>query len=133
MNVYQWAAIAVVIIYIAIIAAAIYLFVLIIKALRKYNNSKEVREEKRVVRKSLSEALRENRIRCKMTQEFVSETLGVSRQAVSKWENGTSDPSTSNLIALANLYGISAEDLLKSIDNGSRQKKSKDVSKEESE
>lgn len=132
MNVYQWAAVAIVIIYIAIIAAAIYLFVLIIKALRKYNNSKEVREEKRVVRKSLSEALRENRIRCKMTQEFVSETLGVSRQAVSKWENGTSDPSTSNLIALANLYGISAEELLKSIDNGSRQKKSKDASKEES-
>lgn len=47
-----------------------------------------------------------------MTQEFVAESLGVSRQAVSKWENGTSDPSTSNLIALAKLYGVSVEELL---------------------
>ena len=47
-----------------------------------------------------------------MTQEFVAEALGVSRQAVSKWENGTSDPSTSNLCALAKLYGIPVEELL---------------------
>ena len=44
-----------------------------------------------------------------MTQEFVAETIGVSRQAVSKWENGTSDPSTSNLFALAKLYGVPAQ------------------------
>ena len=52
---------------------------------------------------------------CKMTQEFVAETLGVSRQAVSKWENGTSDPSTSNLLALAKLYGVSVEEILNKI------------------
>jgi transcriptional regulator with XRE-family HTH domain len=51
-----------------------------------------------------------------MTQEFVAETLGVSRQAVSKWESGISDPSTSNLVAIAKLYGISAEDLLKEVE-----------------
>lgn len=84
------------------------------QALKKYIGSKEVRQEKKVIRKSLGEVLRENRLRCKMTQEFVSETLGVSRQAVSKWENGTSDPSTSNLIAIAKLYGVSSEELLKS-------------------
>ena len=80
----------------------------------KYNkdNSKEVREEKKAVAKSLGEALKENRIRCQMTQEFVAETLGVSRQSVSKWENGSSDPNTSNLIALAKLYKISPEELL---------------------
>lgn len=50
-----------------------------------------------------------------MTQEFVAEHLGVSRQAVSKWENGTSDPSTSNLLALAKLYGVSAQELLQQI------------------
>ena len=104
-----------VIFWIAIIAAVIYLFVLIIKALKKYINSKEVRKEKKLIRKSLGEVLKENRIRCKMTQEFVSETLGVSRQAVSKWENGTSDPSTSNLIALAKLYNVSSEELLQSV------------------
>lgn len=48
-----------------------------------------------------------------MTQEFVAEAIGVSRQAVSKWENGSSDPSTSNLIALAKLFNVSPEDLIK--------------------
>ena len=104
-----------VVFWIAVISAVIYLFVLIIKALKKYINSKEVRKEKKLIRKSLGEVLKENRIRCKMTQEFVSETLGVSRQAVSKWENGTSDPSTSNLIALAKLYNVSSEELLQSV------------------
>ena len=56
--------------------------------------------------------LKEERLRCQMTQEFVAESLGVSRQAVSKWESSASDPSTSNLMALAKLYGISAEELL---------------------
>lgn len=48
-----------------------------------------------------------------MTQEFVAETLGVSRQAVSKWETGVSDPSTTNLMALAKLFGVTAEEILK--------------------
>ena len=37
----------------------------------------------------------------------------VLAEAVSKWESGASDPSTSNLLALAKLYGVSAEDLLR--------------------
>lgn len=98
--------------WIAVSAGIVYLFILIVKALKKYVNSKEVREEKKAVAKSLGEALKENRIRCQMTQEFVAETLGVSRQSVSKWENGSSDPNTSNLIALSKLYKISAEELL---------------------
>lgn len=48
-----------------------------------------------------------------MTQEFVAERLGVSRQAVSKWERGTADPSTTNQAALAKLFGAAPEDLLK--------------------
>ena len=98
--------------WIAVSAGIVYLIILIVKALKKYVNSKDVREEKKAVAKSLGEALRENRIRCQMTQEFVAETLGVSRQSVSKWENGSSDPNTSNLIALAKLYKISPEELL---------------------
>ena len=93
----------------------IFLFVLLVKALRKYLNSGKVTPETVAVRKSLGEALKEHRTKCKMTQEFVAEQLGVSRQAVSKWENGTSDPSTANLLALSKLYGISAEELLKQI------------------
>ena len=98
--------------WIAVSAGIVYLFILIVKALKKYVNSQEVREEKKAVAKSLGEALKENRIRCQMTQEFVAETLGVSRQSVSKWENGSSDPNTSNLIALSKLYKISPEELL---------------------
>ena len=93
----------------------IYLFVLAAKALKKYIKSGDIRKEKAASAKSLGEALKDHRIRCKMTQEFVAEHLGVSRQAVSKWESGASDPSTSNLLALAKLYGINAEDLLRSI------------------
>lgn len=99
----------------AALIAVVYLFILVVKALRKYIGSKDVREEKKEMRCSLGEVLRAERTRCKMTQEFVAESLGVSRQAVSKWENGNADPSTSNLLALAKLYGVSAEALLKQV------------------
>lgn len=98
------------------VCVTVYLIVLLIRALRKYLKSNEVRKQNAELFKSLGEILKEHRLRCHMTQEFVAEHLGVSRQAVSKWENGTSDPSTSNLLALAKLYGISAEELLKSIE-----------------
>lgn len=90
-------------------------FVLIIKAALKYLKSKEVRAEKAQTKKTLGEVLLAHRTYCKMTQEFVAEAIGVSRQAVSKWENGTVDPSTANLIALAKLYGISADELIKEV------------------
>lgn len=121
---YQIAAILYMLVMAVVIGVAIYLLVLIIKALKKYINSKEIREEKRVIKRSLGEELKENRLRCKMTQEFVAEALGVSRQAVSKWENGVVDPSTSNLLALAKLYGISAEELLQNVSGGKAKKES---------
>lgn len=105
-----------VVLYIIILAIFLGLLILIFRCLLKYLKSTDVRHEKAIIRKSLGEVLKENRIRCKMTQEFVSESIGVNRQAVSKWENGASDPSTSNLLALAKLYGISAEDLLKEVE-----------------
>lgn len=105
----------IILINLCIYGGMIYLFILLIKALRKYLNSGKVTQETIAVRRSLGEALKAHRTRCKMTQEFVAEHLGVSRQAVSKWENGTSDPSTSNLLALAKLFGVSAEELLKEV------------------
>ena len=83
------------------------LLILLYKALRKYLSSGPQRQESQILRRSLGEVLKEHRTRCSMTQEFVAESLNVSRQAVSKWENGTADPSTSNLLKLAKLYGIS--------------------------
>ena len=49
------------------------------------------------------------------SQEELAERLDISRQSVSKWETGTSDPSTSNLIALAKLFKISPEELLSEV------------------
>ena len=91
------------------------LLILVFKALRKYVNSEPQRQESEILRRSLGEVLKDHRMRCSMTQEFVAEALGVSRQAVSKWENGTADPSTSNLLKLAKLYGISPEDLIRAV------------------
>ena len=96
-------------------ALFVYLLILAVQALRKYIKSGPARKEAKTVRTTLGEMLRENRVRCKMSQEFVAEAVGVSRQAVSKWENGISDPSTSNLIALAKLYGLSAEEFLEGL------------------
>ena len=98
-----------ILVFAALVAAVIYLFVLIVRALKKYIGSKEMREEKQAVKRTLGETLKAHRTRCQMTQEFEAEALGVSRQTVSKWENGSADPSTTNLLALAKLYGVTAE------------------------
>ena len=105
--------IAMIILVVVTIAIVVLIIYLLIKALRKYLKSEPVRKEKIANAKSLGEVLKQHRVDCKMTQEFVAETLGVSRQAVSKWESGVSDPSTTNLMALAKLFGVEAEDLLK--------------------
>ena len=65
---------------------------------------------------SFSENLKQIRKENHLSQEELAELLDVSRQAVSKWENGASDPSTSNLIALAKLFKISPEELLQDIE-----------------
>lgn len=93
----------------------IYVVYLLIVALRKYIKSEPVRKEKEEYSKKLGGVIKKHRMECQMTQEFVAETLGVSRQAVSKWENGSSDPSTTNLIALASLFDITPEEMLKEI------------------
>ena len=64
---------------------------------------------------SLGEVIKRFRRQGIMTQEFVAESLGVTRQAVSKWESGASDPSTTNLMALAKLFGVTAEEILKEV------------------
>ena len=91
------------------------LLILVFRALHKYLDNGPQRKEEEILRRSLGEVLKDHRTRCSMTQEFVAESLGVSRQAVSKWENGTADPSTSNLLKLARLYGISPEDLIRAV------------------
>ena len=48
-----------------------------------------------------------------LSQEALAEKLGISRQAVSKWERAEASPDTDNLIALAKLYHVSLDELLK--------------------
>lgn len=57
----------------------------------------------------LQEKLNILRKQHKLTQMELAHELEVSRQAISKWEQGTALPSTENLIRLAELYGVSVE------------------------
>ena len=61
---------------------------------------------------SIASRLAELRQEQGLSQEALAERLGVSRQAVSKWERGESSPDTDNLIALAELYGLSLDALV---------------------
>ncbi len=47
-----------------------------------------------------------------MTQQELSEKLGISRQAISRWERMTSTPATENLISIGKLFGVSVNSLI---------------------
>ncbi len=59
----------------------------------------------------LGEKIRDLRIGQGLSQEALAAHLGVSRQAVSKWEKNLSYPDTENLLALAALFGVSSDEL----------------------
>lgn len=48
-----------------------------------------------------------------MSQEILADKLGISRQAVSKWERAEAAPDLDNLLALSDIYGITLDELLK--------------------
>lgn len=56
-----------------------------------------------------------------LSQEALAEALGVSRQAVQKWETGASSPDTGNLIALSDYLGVTLDSLLKDAPEQPRQ------------
>lgn len=60
----------------------------------------------------LCEKLYELRRAAGLSQEELAERLNVSRQAVSKWENGAAQPELSKLVELSRLYGVSVDELL---------------------
>lgn len=63
---------------------------------------------------SLGERMKEQRKNAGLSQEKVAELVGVSRQAVTKWETGQSAPSTENLFKLAEIFGTTVDILLTS-------------------
>ncbi len=91
--------------------------VLVVLAIRWFirQEREAKRPELKAERASLGEVIRARREACGMTQELVAQKLGVSRQAVGKWESGKSEPSTTNLMALAELFGTDAAELLREV------------------
>ncbi|MCQ2547406.1 MAG: helix-turn-helix domain-containing protein [Clostridia bacterium] len=79
---------------------------------------------------NIGEIIKKHRIEQHMTQDFVAEQLEVSRQAVSKWEQGISTPSTSNIIALAKLFNVPAEEFIRE-DISKRENDTKALSEKE--
>ena len=76
------------------------------------------------------------------SQEELAAKLGLSRQAISKWERAEASPDTDNLICLAKLYGVSLDELLKNDDDvetivkeqmNSNEEKSNEISAEQKE
>lgn len=61
---------------------------------------------------SLGENLQRLRKEGGLSQEDVAQKLFVSRQSVSKWENGNAEPGVENLKALAKLYGVTLDELM---------------------
>ncbi|MBQ2708028.1 MAG: helix-turn-helix transcriptional regulator [Clostridia bacterium] len=99
---------------IAVIAAFIAAVVVLIVLLVRRSNRQTAASAPEPPKRPLSEILREHRTRAGMTQEYVAEALGISRQAVSKWEAGASEPTAANLAALAALYGVPEGELMRS-------------------
>lgn len=91
--------------------------VLVVLAIRWFirQEREAKRPELKAERASLGEVIRAHREACGMTQELVAQKLSVSRQAVGKWESGKSEPSTTNLMAIAELLGTDAAELLREV------------------
>lgn len=60
-----------------------------------------------------------------LSQEQLAEKIGVSRQAISKWERGEATPDSDNLICLAKIYNISLDELISSKENNNMNEESK--------
>ena len=60
----------------------------------------------------LSQKIYELRTGSGLSQLDLAEKLGVSRQSVSKWETGQAVPDLDKLIRLADLFGISVDELV---------------------
>ena len=61
---------------------------------------------------TLEEQFKHYRKQAGLSQKKMAEKIGVSRQAITKWENGTGTPDIANLMAIADLFQISLDELL---------------------
>ncbi|AVQ96568.1 XRE family transcriptional regulator [Ethanoligenens harbinense] len=70
-------------------------------------------DKREVIQMEFSERLQALRKQAGLSQEKLAEACGVSRQAVSKWEAGQSQPDMDKLVLLSKLFGISLDELVK--------------------
>ena len=54
----------------------------------------------------IGEKIKNKRRELNLTQEYLAKELNISRQAVSKWEKGISEPSMDNLVKLSEIFGV---------------------------
>ena len=79
----------------------------------------ESKKDKEIVDMTFAENLKMLRKQAGMSQEQLAEKLGVSRQAITKWETGVGIPDIENIMAISTLFNISIDDLL-SNESGSK-------------
>lgn len=65
----------------------------------------------------LGQRIKEEREKRQWTQDYLAETLNVSRQTISKWEVGSTYPDIDRLLQISNLFGITLDSLIKGDDS----------------
>ncbi len=74
-----------------------------------------------------NEKLKELRIKSKLTQEELAEQLHISRQSISKWEQGINEPNIEMLKKLSDIFGVTLNELLDTEDKIEMTKKEKSM------
>ncbi len=64
-----------------------------------------------VIYMTINEKIKELRKKSNLTQESLAAALNIAYQSVSKWENGTASPDISHLVPLANIFGVTLDEL----------------------
>ena len=77
---------------------------------------------------TLAERIFSQRTQMGLSQEELAEQLGVSRQSVSKWETGQSVPDLDKLIKLADLFGVTLDELAREAPESGAEEESKPIS-----
>lgn len=62
--------------------------------------------------RSVGRKIQSLRVKHKLTQDELAEKLYVSRQALSKWENGQSAPTIDNILILSRIFNVTFEEIL---------------------
>ena len=76
---------------------------------------------------NIGEKLKNARISANLTQEQAADSLSVSRQTISNWENSRTYPDIVSVIKISDLYNISLDDLLKEKKNTASEKEVKNM------